>query len=65
MSLSHRTLVIEKPPEGLVNFALSAAITASSSGSYNGVQTEPSNVVDGTSTPWVSSSGGKKFLRYI
>ena len=59
MSLSHRTPVASKPPEGLVNFAPSAAITTSSLGSFHGVQTEPSSVVDGTSTPWVSASAGK------
>jgi hypothetical protein len=59
MSPSRRTLIIEQSPGGLTNFASSASVTASSSGSYNGVQTAPSGAVDGTNTPWVSASGGK------
>jgi len=59
MSPSRRTLIIEQSPGGLTNFASSASVTASSSGSYNGVQTAPSGAVDGTNTPWVSASGGE------
>jgi hypothetical protein len=59
MSPSRRDLIIEQSPGGLTNFASSASVTASSSGSYNGAQTAPSGAVDGTNTPWVSASGGK------
>jgi hypothetical protein len=59
LSPSRRTLIIEQSPGGLTNFASSASVTASSSGSYNGAQTMPSGAVDGTNTPWVSASGGK------